>query len=358
MDAEVPVYDPPGRSLSAMAYDESRQYVVMFGGQNSSGTLADTWIWDGSNWTQRLPFSAPSARDGHEMAYVSSRQRVVMVGGGGTAGTEVWEWDGTNWVQRFPSPGASFYRHAMAYDIARDRVVVFSQDGKTWEWDNLTWSGWSIGGPSGREYSALAYDRARGRVVMYGGRLRSSALEDHWEWDGTSWTRGPNGPGAVVGHQMAYHSANKSVFLVSGTGTWEYGSTPAASFARFGQGCQGSHGGTPQVTAQNPILGQNLNIGLTNATPTTVAALMFGASQTSIALGPSAPGCVLLTSPAVTFTLFTDPNGNLANPLVFMIPPISELRGAPFYVQWAVFDSGANNLGLIFSDGGIGTPGF
>ena len=362
----APSTTPPPRYNSAMAYDETRQYVVMFGGQDSSGPsqLSDTWVWDGSNWTQKFPFSAPRERTTHTMAYVTSTQRVTLVGGNGTRAQEMWEWDGINWVQRFPSPTVAFYRHAMAYDDARDRIVVFSQDGETWEWDNLTWTKRTPAPqPNTRENSAMAYDRTRGRVVLYGGHSPGflGTLQDQWEWDGANWTQAAPAvsPGKVRDHRMGYHAARQSVFLVGSTGNWEYGSTPAASFVSFGQGCQGTHGGTPQITAQNPIIGQNLAVGLTNGPPTAVAVLMFGTSPISIALDPfGAPGCVLLTSPAATMTLFTDPNGNLANPLAFIIPSLSELKGALLYNQWAVFDPGANNLNLIFSDGGIGTLGF
>jgi hypothetical protein len=39
---------PAGRILHAMAYDEKLGKVILYGGQNSSGNLADLWEWDGT----------------------------------------------------------------------------------------------------------------------------------------------------------------------------------------------------------------------------------------------------------------------------------------------------------------------
>jgi hypothetical protein len=41
--------------------------VVLFGGHGASGVLADTWLWDGSTWTQRN-VTGPAAREAHAMA--------------------------------------------------------------------------------------------------------------------------------------------------------------------------------------------------------------------------------------------------------------------------------------------------
>ena len=58
---------PAGRQGHAMAYDFARSRVVLFGGANGGGSLADTWEWDGTNWSRRNPTSSPSARYAHLM---------------------------------------------------------------------------------------------------------------------------------------------------------------------------------------------------------------------------------------------------------------------------------------------------
>jgi hypothetical protein len=55
--------------------------VVLFGGFTGAALVADTWEWDGTNWTQLTPSASPSARCAHAMAYDAASQRVVLFGG-------------------------------------------------------------------------------------------------------------------------------------------------------------------------------------------------------------------------------------------------------------------------------------
>src|SRR5688572_21895314 len=100
-----------------MAYHLKTQRTVLFGGRSQVGMLDDTWEWDGTNWIQSSPATRPQAREYHSMAYHLLRERVVLTGGP-APGT--WEWDGTDWV--VATSGGS--GGAMAYDLARDRVVT------------------------------------------------------------------------------------------------------------------------------------------------------------------------------------------------------------------------------------------
>ncbi|MCA9677432.1 MAG: hypothetical protein KC464_20580, partial [Myxococcales bacterium] len=112
-----------------MAYDAARQRVVLFGGYNgttTSGQLADTWEWNGVSWLQRSPATSPSERSGHAMAYDELRQQVTLYGGwDGTFFDDTWLWTGSDWqLATANGPGARD-GHAMAYDRARNRLVVF-----------------------------------------------------------------------------------------------------------------------------------------------------------------------------------------------------------------------------------------
>ena len=42
---------PPRRHATAMAYDQARNRVVLFGGEGESGLLGVTWEWDDRRWT-------------------------------------------------------------------------------------------------------------------------------------------------------------------------------------------------------------------------------------------------------------------------------------------------------------------
>ncbi len=65
----------------------------------------------------------------HATAYDVARARVVLFGGAGTSRlADTWEWDGSNWTQL--PPGINPGTVVMAHDVARQRLVHF--DGSTW----------------------------------------------------------------------------------------------------------------------------------------------------------------------------------------------------------------------------------
>jgi hypothetical protein len=48
------------RVTVGMAYDAAHGEVVLFGGAGE-GVLNDTWIWDGTTWTEQHPSTVPPA---------------------------------------------------------------------------------------------------------------------------------------------------------------------------------------------------------------------------------------------------------------------------------------------------------
>ena len=105
---------------------------------------------------------------------------VSIVALAGSARAQVPEWTK---VTPIPTPRSD---HAMAYDSARQRVVLFGGDlgysgyfGETWEWDGANWTQVSSGGPSARSRHAMAYDSARQRVVLFGG-YGGDRFDDTW----------------------------------------------------------------------------------------------------------------------------------------------------------------------------------
>jgi hypothetical protein len=233
---------PPARDAHAMAYDGARGRVVLFGGANeyNFSDFADTWEWDGTAWIERSPAASPTPRYGHAMAYDAARGRVVLFGGydflAGIFRADTWEWDGTNWIEVTPetSPPGRFGQ-AMAYDASRGRIVMFGgagEDGElgdTWEWDGSAWIERApAASPPPREYGALAYDGARGRAVLFGGFDGASALADTWEWDGNTWIdRAPAAhPPARTWHTLAFDEGRGRTVLFGGyDGTSLFGDT-------------------------------------------------------------------------------------------------------------------------------------
>jgi hypothetical protein len=89
---------PSPRYSFALACDESRRRLVLFGGFLNGAYFGDTWEWDGEMW-QQTSASGPSARAGHRLVFDHARPKVLLYGGFADAGptTELWEWDGSAW---------------------------------------------------------------------------------------------------------------------------------------------------------------------------------------------------------------------------------------------------------------------
>jgi hypothetical protein len=223
-----PTDAPQGRTNMAIAYDGANQEVVLFGGYLGFGAsfLGDTWTWNGSEWTERTPANSPPPGSG-AMAYDAKIGKVVYFGGG------TWTWDGSEWAELAPAttpPSGPF--PVMAYDAAREEVVLFVEDsqfeGETWTFDGAEWSHETPAhDPPGRSLAAAAYDAARQQVVLVGG-YAGFFLSDTWTWDGTDWTeRTPaTVPSSEEGPSMAYDAGLGEPILFGGwTGAEPYSDT-------------------------------------------------------------------------------------------------------------------------------------
>jgi galactose oxidase-like protein len=228
---------PPPRSSAAMAYDASRGQFVLFGGAGSDGVLSDTWErseFDSSGWHAKSPVHRPPARRGHAMVYDTARKRIVLFGGAGDDLLgDTWEWDGTDWTQRTPATAPSPRTGAaMAYDAGRGRLVLFGgTDGswildETWEWDGAIWQQRTPAHevPPARRAHAMVFDALRGHVVMFGGVHDDTAvpvglLDDVWEWDGVDWQSKSSAkklPPPRSGHVMSYDLINDITVMFGG----------------------------------------------------------------------------------------------------------------------------------------------
>ena len=182
----ITTVQPPGRNAHMMAYDSKRRCVVMYGGHTSSGQVFnDTWTWDGTKWQEANPATRPPPTIYAGMAYDPVRDRVVMFGGlnhpGFTYSAETWEWDGADWTQRTPPnrPGARS-NIALAYDPQRRATILVGGDygisgevfDDTWAWDGQDWTQIAAPGAApGRAAHGMAYDSTRGRIVIHGGGI-------------------------------------------------------------------------------------------------------------------------------------------------------------------------------------------
>ncbi|RMG13246.1 MAG: hypothetical protein D6731_12585 [Planctomycetota bacterium] len=202
------------------------------GSQEAARALGDTWVWRQGAWQQRRPAAEPSPRRAHALAYDAARRRVVLFGGENAADQDLgdtWEWDGANWVRCAPTrspPPRSW--HAMAYDAARRRVVLFGgAQGEardlddTWTWNGREWRQVPVEGPPSRHDHAMTYDAARQRVILFGGlslRGKPPLRGDTWSFDGSAWRREepPTSPPPLAAARLAADPERRTVVLFGG----------------------------------------------------------------------------------------------------------------------------------------------
>lgn len=204
-DQLFPASFPPARSGASMAYDAANDEVVLFGGIGTSGyPLSDTWLWDGTNWLPANPSLSPSARTQASMTYDIAHQRIVLFGGmivgaGQATSTiaDTWTWDGRDWTQLHPaiSPPARS-QSAMTYDELHKQVVLFGGFsgngvmGDIWTWDGKNWAQQHPRtNPVARAGASLVYDSAAEQLVLFAGVAdpKVGDLHDMWIWNGDDW---------------------------------------------------------------------------------------------------------------------------------------------------------------------------
>jgi hypothetical protein len=214
-----------------MAFDSARKCIVLFGGASGSHLLADTWTWDGTEWTQ-VADTGPAARSGPALAYDDARERVVLFGGSTAANPfgDTWEWDGTDWTQVQDVGPSARRAHAMAFNVLPDGsgagVVLFGGAGAngaglndTWLWNGAAWTQAADTGPDPRAASAMV--AVTNAVVLFGGvnsidpgfpSANRIIYGDSWRWNGNVWTEVQDiGPAPRWGHGMAFPKIGAAV---------------------------------------------------------------------------------------------------------------------------------------------------
>ena len=221
-----PPISPPARSASAMGFDLPTRKIVMFGGYDGSNYLGDTWIWDGvaQTWTKAHPTTLPTPVTLPMLYTDPLNKHTGMVGGfdGMFYQDITWQWTGTNWKSLNPvtwlwARGAAL----VANDYAHGKVVIFGgladvNPVNTWTWDGVNWT---MENPSTQPpwsyYTPGVYDPMLRSVVMFGG---SSGLNSTWVWSGSDWGELPtlNPPPNRDSHGLAYDFNTNRLIMFGG----------------------------------------------------------------------------------------------------------------------------------------------
>ncbi|MDE1821910.1 MAG: hypothetical protein KGJ23_13900 [Euryarchaeota archaeon] len=145
------------RSDAAMTWDAHDSYVVLFGGQSSTGAaLGDTWKYTTSGgWTQLSPSTSPAARYYSMMFNDWGDSYVLLFGGvsGTTVFPDTWKFSGGSWTRL--QGGSGTHPSGRYWAMMADEVQSSTQDvllfggrntstnpayGDTWTYHAGTWT--------------------------------------------------------------------------------------------------------------------------------------------------------------------------------------------------------------------------
>jgi hypothetical protein len=198
---------PAPRDRAALAYDAVHGLVVLFGGASFDSKARvsvyynDTWTFDGTTWTLLNPTKSPSARIS-ALAYDAVNNNVVLFGGyslinqTGAVYQDTWLWDGTNWTQKNPTTvptqrylnpdGLTYNASSTVAKVVFFGGATFQGDltvylNDTWAWDGSNWQQLQEAvAPSARSGQDMIFDAATNDVVLFGGADASAYFNDTW----------------------------------------------------------------------------------------------------------------------------------------------------------------------------------
>lgn len=174
--------------------------LVLFGGNDGSTNLNDTWTFDDAGWSPLNVKSSPPARSYASMSTLGTQ--LVLFGGDQTNADlpyygDTWTFDGTSWTQQ-TTPDMT-PRGMGTAGTANNHVVLFGgREQKPFEGiDKNAADTWTFGGagagwsqvtgsaPAARYFGSAA--SVSGKVVLFGGASDSGIFDDTWTFDGSAW---------------------------------------------------------------------------------------------------------------------------------------------------------------------------
>ncbi|MCC6782208.1 MAG: hypothetical protein IT457_05160 [Planctomycetes bacterium] len=390
--AEGAAGSPAARGGACVAWDFTRNKLVVFGGDTGGATpvlLGDTWEWDPTTnaWTNVTPATSPSPRRWAAMAHEPTTGGMLLFGGDvqlspSLCANDTWLFLGGAWIQLSPSNVPPIRRQHSLMTRA-DFGDVFLCGGidsgaspqiarlDTWNWTGFDWTNvvpTTAVIPASANANQAVYDAARKRVVMQGGQGIDTVNPGSYPGYGGSPTTfcsefdcitnewllygqaAFNTADPVIGRISRYFGgyvpALGKVYKVSGqnpsgvgtiTATCEYQATPVASAVALGSGCSGSAGPVAMGTgfpSDRPWLGRAYRYEVTGLAPGAIAIGVFGFTTTSIPLSvldpAGQPGCNLLVNLDITYVM-SNVGGSATDTLV--MPTSTALAGAVLHQQ-------------------------
>ncbi|MFN8588276.1 MAG: kelch repeat-containing protein [Candidatus Eisenbacteria bacterium] len=232
---------PGERYGFSFAYDTARDRLLLFGGQLAPGYTSEVWALSLSNppaWSLVAAAGGPSGRHQAALIYDPVRDRLVVHGGRNGSGylADMWALSlgGTpTWTALTPSGSAPVARagHAAAYDPVRDRLVCFggrNASGSLGDFFALSLAGspaWSTlptsgSPPAPSAYASATYDPVDDRLVVFGGSNATALTDAHaFDFGTSSWSDlTPFGApfAGRIGHTATYDPVHHALVVFAG----------------------------------------------------------------------------------------------------------------------------------------------
>ncbi|MFI5417567.1 MAG: PKD domain-containing protein [Candidatus Lutacidiplasmatales archaeon] len=329
---QLKITGPSARTGAAIAYDALDKYVLLFGGGPNQASGSDTWTFSGGIWTQLLvkglPIIAPNMTWGAAMAYDPTDQYIVMFGGwNSTTFTDMamtWKFAGGTWTNLSIAPASEpspRQTHVMAWDTADSYMVLFgglnAGSGKplndTWKFTGGAWTLLAKGPKTltPRFSMGMDYDPTMGGLVMFGGANINTALNDTWFFNGGTWTKMntihvPSNRGeasvtwdALDGYAIIY-GGSPDFGLDFFSGAYSIGPNLTAGFAAVPSVIEVGQNTSLRAEA----VGDNSNPASFNYVYTNLPTGCTSANQTPLNCSPSVAGAFIVS------VRVSDPKGN------------------------------------------------
>ena len=220
----APPRPPPDLVNAGVAFDPTNGSVVAFGGEVNGTASAQTWSYRASSpgqssygWNEIHASVEPRDRTQAAFAFDPAEGAVILFGGENQSGSsnasdfynDTWTYRSGTWTSSQLTPSPSPRRGAMlAFDPAEGALVLFGGSTAT-AYYNDTWlfrhGGWTLlstpGAPSPRRSAGFTFDPELGGILLFGGHNASggahgfyTVFNDTWLWRDGLWSRVTGGP--------------------------------------------------------------------------------------------------------------------------------------------------------------------
>lgn len=141
----APTVRPGPLENAAMCFHAALGKTLLFSGIDVQvGGTSLTWAWDGTNWAQLQTTGAvPAPRTFARMAFDQSRQAALLFGGmdphTGALFSDVWQFDGSSWVELLATGPVGRRGCGFVYDSLRERSVLFGGLNQSFQGVTDTW---------------------------------------------------------------------------------------------------------------------------------------------------------------------------------------------------------------------------